>query len=295
MSDLLEKLLKSILTGMTISPETLKFDNTSNIIGTNGVIEQMWGVIASIATTLTILYFVLEINRKMMFERDDFTLKSIGAPLFKLIIAIAIIDNGVDIINGILSGHDALVTQAADWGSSADTAITYTAEKNPFKSFGLIQQLAIFIPMIVAWMISLVVTFLFWYKAIGYKIEFLFRIGITPIALADIYSGNNSNAIRWLKGFLGLVLYGVSFLVLPKIAYALADGMIIKLLEDNGTLTKDAINGIKNGKDTGSIIAILAGDSIWTVIKYIIMKMLAPIAALGSLSAVKQMTKEAVS
>lgn len=295
MSDLLEKLLKSILTGMTISPETLKFDSTSNIIGTNGVIEQMWGVIASIATTLTILYFVLEINRKMMFERDDFTLKSIGAPLFKLIIAIAIIDNGVDIINGILSGHDALVTQAADWGSSADTAITYTAEKNPFKSFGLIQQLAIFIPMIVAWMISLVVTFLFWYKAIGYKIEFLFRIGITPIALADIYSGNNSNAIRWLKGFLGLVLYGVSFLVLPKIAYALADGMIIKLLEDNGTLTKDAINGIKNGKDTGSIIAILAGDSIWTVIKYIIMKMLAPIAALGSLSAVKQMTKEAVS
>ena len=295
MSDLLEKLLKSILTGMTISPETLKFDNTSNIIGTNGVIEQMWGVIASIATTLTILYFVLEINRKMMFERDDFTLKSIGAPLFKLIIAIAIIDNGVDIINGILSGHDALVAQAKDWGSSADTAITYTAEKNPFKSFGLIQQLAIFIPMIVAWMISLVVTFLFWYKAIGYKIEFLFRIGITPIALADIYSGNNSNAIRWLKGFLGLVLYGVSFLVLPKIAYALADGMIIKLLEDNGTLTKDAINGIKNGKDTGSIIAILAGDSIWTVIKYIIMKMLAPIAALGSLSAVRQMTKEVVS
>lgn len=290
MSELLEKLLNSILTGATISPNSLKFNADGTVL--NGIITSMWNYISAIAITLSIVYFVLEINRKMMFERDDFTLKSIGAPFFKLIIAYALITNGVTIINGVLSGHDALVEEAAKWGTMGDPK---ALSSNPFKDFGLIQQLAIFIPMILAWVVSLVTVFLFWYKSLGYKIEFLFRIGVTPIALADVYSGNNSNAIRWLKGFLGLALYGIAFIVLPRIAYALADSMMASFMQSGG-ISEEARNKMKeSGASEADIIAVLVKDSIWLVVKYIVMKMLAPIAALGALSSVRQVTKEVTS
>lgn len=290
MSELLEKLLNSILTGATISPNSLKFNADETVL--NRIITSMWDYISAIAITLSIVYFVLEINRKMMFERDDFTLKSIGAPLFKLIIAYALITNGVTIINGVLSGHDALVEEAAKWGTMEDPK---ALSSNPFKDFGLIQQLAIFIPMILAWVVSLVTVFLFWYKSLGYKIEFLFRIGVTPIALADVYSGNNSNAIRWLKGFLGLALYGIAFIVLPRIAYALADSMMASFMQSGG-ISEEARNKMKeSGASEADIIAVLVKDSIWLVVKYIVMKMLAPIAALGALSSVRQLTREVTS
>jgi hypothetical protein len=64
----------------------------------------------------------------------------------------------------------------------------------------------------------------------------------------------------------------------------------------SGGISEAARNKMKeSGASEADIIGVLVKDSIWLVVKYIVMKMLAPIAALGVLSSVRQVTREVTS
>lgn len=107
-----------------------------------------------------------------------------------------------------------------------------------------------------------------------YKLELLFRLSVLPIAVADIYGGRHSNAIRYIKGFLALGLYGVALVALPRIALTLATAMTTEQLA--------ALTGAGGDPD------IVAGLSC------LLMYLVAPFAAIAASNVAKQASKEAL-
>lgn len=292
MESFLENLLLSILRGVSISADSLKI-STADSSALNTVVKDMFNAVMLIGTGLTIAYFLIEINRKMMFERDDFTVKSAVAPLFKLAIVLFILENSWNIVQALVNAHNDIIAASADWGKDgagkALGEITDLGGEHPFSSLGLVAKCIACLPMIIAWLVSCVCTFVYWYKSIGYKIEFLYRIGLTPVAFADVYSGNNSNMYRWFKGFFAFALYGAAFIIIPKITYRLVLDTYSVFWTGAGekALSKDAL------ENPVGMVTLIAGSGIWTFIKFVFLQLLAPIAAIGTISSVRQLTKEA--
>lgn len=284
MSDFFEELIKTTL-GYVISA-------TDSVFGKDGaklqfgnsflsLSNKLWGYLSLVAIGLTLIYFLIELNRKLALEGGDFNMKSMFSPFLKLMIAIAILSQGATIFSTILDLNNSFVKEASsyditelDTGEATDGKynILNDDQREEFakeladKTSGLIVTVFACVAMLLMYLITLVLNLVWFYKACMFKIEFLWRIGITPIGLTDIYSGNNSNAIRWCKGTLALAVYGMGLVVLPKLA--------LVLMADSFTL---AVTG-----------------GFWNCLASIASCIIAPLAALGSASAVKQISKEAL-
>jgi len=140
--------------------------------------------------------------------------------------------------------------------------------RDAMADLGMVQAVIFCLILLLAYLVSLVVMLVWMYKAVSYKLEVLFRVAITPVALADVYSGSHSNAFRWLKGFLALALYAVAIIILPKIATLLGASLLA----------------------TG----LASGAGLWDLTRALFTLFVAPFAALGVASTVKQMCKEAL-
>lgn len=225
MKDLLKALIDAILANCTgASSKTIEFQQSEV-----DLMSEMWGYFAFVGIAMTLIYFILEMNRKFALEGGDLTIKSFFAPFLKLMIAIAVLSQGGKIIGAILSINNAMAKAAggtpnADgvleggWFTYDSSAATDGNLKSIIDGYGLIQMVGIIMPLLLCFVVSLVLKLVWWYKGILYKLEVLFRLGIAPVSFADVYSGQNSNAIRYLKGFLALGIYGVALVTLPSIA-----------------------------------------------------------------------------
>ncbi len=124
---------------------------------------------------------------------------------------------------------------------------------------------------VISWLLNTILSLVWWWKALQYKLEFVFRVGYAPVAFADIYNGLNSSSIRYIKGFIALGLYGASLLLLPKISQALAYDVLLK---------------------AGDLNAL---TDIWSLFVGLIQaSVIAPFAAITASSAVKTIAREAM-
>lgn len=266
----IEELLK---TGCDTS--YVKFDNVTNL---ETIVNTMWGYIETFAIGLTIIFFLIEINRHWVFEGNDITMKSIAAPLIKLVAAVGIISFSGDIFGGILGMNDTFV----NWADGAFTA-ALSADLNSGlngtsvgeivnNKVGFLEKVILVLPVLLAYLITIACNLVFIYKGFLYKIEFIARLMFAPIAMADVYSWQNSNAIRYIKGTIALVLYAGCLVILPKITMSIA-------IVDFQNTAQEMIQG-----DVDVLVIILK----------ILELCVAPIAAIGVTGAAKTLTKEAV-
>lgn len=235
------------------------------------LIAVVWNYVALVGIGLTLIYFLMEMNQKLALEGRDLNMKSFMAPFLKLLIAIAVLSQGGKIVGLLLSLNDsfiqtmdatALIT-GTDATGGAETG--YGALKEKIADEGLLFQLGLVIPILIMWLISMVLCLVWWYKSVVYKLEVLFRVAITPIGLADVYSGQNSNAIKYLKGFLVLGIYAASMILLPRIGVLMALGDIA-----------DA-------------------DGIWEILKEVVkLAFIVPFAALSCANLARTAAKEAL-
>lgn len=278
------------------------------------VIERMWDYFAVIGIGLTLVYFLLELNQKYALEGRDITLKTFGIPFLKFMFAIAILARSGDMIGWVftwgnsaydyaagivdtdaymddltngLNNIDANIKNSVTGLISTDTDDEEQAAAAESIGNALVTGLnglkigpsiTLLLMSVLMLLVNIVLSIVWTYKAIAYKLEVLYRVGLTPIAMADIYSGHNSGAIRWIKGCVGLVLYGMSFVILPKLANVLTiqqlTDTITGMLTNIADLTFDFNDIITYVVRLGACIA-------------------APFAALGCLSAIRQLIKEA--
>jgi hypothetical protein len=155
------------------------------------------------------------------------------------------------------------------FGTSGGTGLdASTVAGQLVDSMGFWTQIFACLLFMLAWVVATIVQLIWNYKALTYQLELLFKVGITPVALTDIY-GNSQNAIKWLKSLLGFVLYGASFMVIPKI------GMVVA-----GSHFTNAINSFSSD------------PNLFNVVSGVIAILIVPIAELGVMGSVKQLCKE---
>lgn len=270
MDDVLNGILDALINGgggTDAIAESLKFKAS-----TMSIVNSIWGYFVIFGIGMTLVYFLMEMNSRYALDGRDMNFKTFFSPFLKLMIAIAVLSQGAKIVGWLMGFHNNFIKYSVDnfkFSTAEVTSGTSVLSANLSTTKGFIDGLAFFgkivmiLPLMLMWIVNLILSLVWQYKAIGFKIEYLFRVAITPIALSDVYSGQNANAVRWLKGFIALSLYGMAFIVIPRIGGSLA------------------------------ITGLAEPSSIWESIKSLCeMILLIPIAELGVLSAVKQLTKE---
>lgn len=278
MEDFFKALLMAIFDTTAIDTKWLKFGGFSNFTVIN-MVNTVWKYLAFFGVALTLVYFLIELNSKLALEgAQNMTMKSFMAPFLKLVIACVVLTNGAKIVGSLLSVNDKMVDWAKTGILSDKVAVDKDKDGVPdkqedvfdglldnFKDFNIVEKGIIIIVTVLVWVVSMILSLAWIFKAIMYKLEVLWRTAITPVALADVYSGNHSNALRWLKGFIGLSLYAMAFMAMPRVA---------------------------------AILAFNAGSAdeagIWGLLKILISTLIAPFAALGVMGTIKQMCKEAL-
>lgn len=253
------------------SAEQIKIDQTQIAL-----IDPIWHYFILFGVFLTIVYFIIEINKKWAFEGQMITIKTIFIPFAKLIIAIILMANAANIF-GVIAGFN---NSFADWSENLSSSFTNSESGQGvgatiMNSLDFWAKVIIMFPIIMAFAVTLICNLVWIYKALLYKVELIVRIAFAPIALADIYSGLSSTAIKYIKGTISLVLYGGCLIMLPKLCIMIGLG---DFLISWNTL-------VAGGIDAKSIFDIIVN---WLKI------IIAPIAAIGLSSAAKTILKETV-
>lgn len=237
-------------------------------------INPFWNALCIFAVGLSIVYFLIEMNKKYLFEAKDMNIKSMFLPFLKLGLSIGVLSMGADLVSSILGFHNAFITKI-------DNDMVYSMTASPMTggeistvagklvdSMGFWTQIFACLLFMFGWIIGAIVQLVWNYKALTYQLELLLKVGVTPVALADVYS-NSQGAIKWIKSLLAFVLYGASFMVVPKIGMIVASGQFTS-----------AINGFSSD------------PNIFNVFSGIIAIIIIPIAELGVMGSVKQLCKE---
>lgn len=263
-------LLELAINNQGVQPESLHISETAIVL-----IRPLWSELSLVGFGLTIVFFVVEINKIYAFEGRDMNIKSFLKPFLKFAVALYALSNATEIISTFLNWHNSFVTfvdgafSAGDLGDLDGNSVA----QDLLDSMSTVTKIISVFFLCPTFSFGLIMSLVWTYKAYGYQFELIYRVGITPIALADIYSGMNANAIKWLKGFFGLALYGVSFMAIPRL------GTIIMI--DQFTKSLDALMD-------GSVASIIP------LITTLLGALLVPVAELGVLSTIKQMCKEAI-
>lgn len=286
MKDIVKEIMLSIVSGCIgstgINADELLIEQSAvNLIG------GIWEYFALVGIGMSIIYFLMEINRKLAFERSDFTMLSFAAPFLKFVASIVVITNGGKLIGWIVSAGNAFITWANDTFDPAWTAQEHLSAVVDVmtESLGFFMALALILPAFVMFVVTIVCSLVWKFKALMFKIEMLFRIGISPIALADVYSGQNAQAIRWLKAMLGLGIYGASIIIVVKLGNAIAtEGMANELMDTFGiTVAAD-----------GTVSTTDIDIGVWDLITAFAGMLVVPIAELGVIGAIRSAIKEAL-
>lgn len=241
------------------------------------LVQPIWQYFILFGVCLTIVYFVIELNKKWAFEGQSLSIKTVFIPFAKLTIAIILMANAAKLFGVLASFNNGF----AEWSEGIATSFVYGGDEGNevgasiMKNLDFWAKIIIIFPIIMAFSVTLICNLVWVYKALLYKVELIVRVAFAPIALADIYSGLNANAIKYIKGTLSLILYGGCLIMLPKLCIMIGLGDFMQ---------------IWNNLATGDVDAKGIFDIILAFVKIIV----APIAAIGLSSAAKNLLKEAV-
>lgn len=263
MNNLINNVIEAMTNSSSIDVRWLLFEDNSLFL----FIDQIWDYVFIIGLGMTLIYFLLEVNQKLALEGRDLTMKSFFAPFLKLLIAVAVMANGAKVVSWLLTFNNTFVSYVDSnltLSISPNDSGVYDAMRDALLNMDIISKVIAALPLLLCWGITLALQIVWIYKAIAYKLEVVWRVGITPIAMADVYSGQQSHALRYLKNFLVLGIYAASMIVLPRIA---------------NTLVLNTAVTVNNLFDIFAAFAQM---------------IMAPFAALGTLSVAKTAAKEAL-
>lgn len=263
MNNLINNVIEAMTNSSSMDVRWLLFEDNSLFL----FIDQIWDYVFIIGLGMTLIYFLLEVNQKLALEGRDLTMKSFFAPFLKLLIAVAVMANGAKVVSWLLTFNNTFVSYVDSnltLSISPNDSDVYDAMRDALLNMDIISKVIAALPLLLCWGITLALQIVWIYKAIAYKLEVVWRVGITPIALADVYSGQQSHALRYLKNFLVLGIYAASMITLPRIANTLVLNTAVTV------------------------------DNLFDIFAAFAQMIMAPFAALGALSVAKTAAKEAL-
>ena len=242
----------------------------------------IWDYFILVGIGLTVVYFILDLNRKWMFEGQNMTIKSFAAPLLKLIIAVILMANAGWFFGSLFSFNYGFAIFLDYLGIGSGLGLgDDDLGGNMMKQLGFWEKIIMIFPLILGFAVAIICNLVWAYKALIYKIELIVRTAFAPIALADIYSGLNAAAIKYIKGTLALILYGGCLIILPKLTLAVGAENFLNMM--------NKMTNIMQSDSFGS-----AMSDIFNVILAWFGLVICPIAGIGLTGAAKTITKEAM-
>ncbi len=181
----------------------------------------MWDTFSIVGVGFLIIYFLMELNKIALMSQGNLTMQAFFAPFLKFVCGVAVVCNGNKVIGWILSANNWLMKEA-DENFILDPYNPATSPsmgnlKEQISKLGFFDCVWVILGCFVCALISMLVELIMIYNAYARKLEILFRVGLTPISLGDIYKGTDSTAVRYVKKLLALALYGCAFIVIVKI------------------------------------------------------------------------------
>jgi len=252
--------------------------NTNNLVivpSELDIAETIWDMVAPLGLCICLLYFLIDINRTMLMEGNNFTLKSLGNPLLKFGAGLAFIQYGDDIMCDLLSFGNAMILWSTQiTGASVNVSDFLSDLNDMINEGGFWQTVMMLLMCIVLWLTSLIVALIIDFKMLILKFEIIFRVGFAPIAMGDVFDGKQSHGLRYCKKLLACFTYGMGMILVLRMGMQIASASFL-------TGDKDLTN-----------LAVQAGDMIWTTAKVIIMPVIIPLAEIGALGLVKQASND---
>lgn len=229
--DFVIEMLNFIITSDTgMVNEYLTFTEAEGLIMT-----KIWNYFEVVGVSLTLIFFFIELSKIELEQRGEVTLQSLLAPFLKVVIAFMLIMSGKEIITSFFGFNNGIVEYI-----EANSLVVEEPPKTPSGSaitpespsggaiealvdeLGLLPLVMVSLASIILWLLSRLCYLVIAYQAISRKIEMILRAGFTPIAIGDVYRGADGNAVRYLKKFLALCLWGYAMLAIIQIGNFLA-------------------------------------------------------------------------
>ncbi len=200
--------------------DRVKLDDSECEIATT-----LWDDLAAFAYLLAITYFIIDMNKNVLAAQSSWSIQQLANPLLKLGAILFIIDNGKIVVDAVKEVGNSFIDLCKNSlaAGTPETILMKDDMVKMIKDLKLGPALVFVIAMLLTWIISCIVRFIFLYKSIVYKIELVLRVAITPIVLGDFWEGKNSAGVRWLKKLFGVFMYGGSFILILIIGAKLAE------------------------------------------------------------------------
>jgi hypothetical protein len=245
-------------------------------------VAEIWDYFILLGLGLTVVYFIIDLNKKWMFEGQNLSLKTMMLPFFKLIIAVIVMANAGWLFGALCSFSNgfARFLEGLSIGNSLTPNVNDVGG-TMIKQFGFWEKIIMLFPLIIGFAVSVVCNLVWAYKALVYKIELVVRVAFAPVALADVYSGMNASAIKFIKGTLALILYGGCLIIIPKLTLAVGADNFLNMMDEISTTVASADFVTKT-------------SNVFNVILSWIGLIICPIAGIGLTGAAKTITKEAL-
>lgn len=247
-------------------------------------ISDVWDYFIMMGIGLTVVFFILDLNKRWGFEGQSLTLKTMMIPMLKLVIAVILMIKAGTIFSFICDFNNIFANALENMDFAKGIKMPTengTAGDNIMKVLGFWEKIIMIFPLVIGFAVGIICNLVWAYKALIYKIELIVRVGFAPIALADIYSGLNASAIKYIRGTLALVLYGGCLIILPRVTLAVGAAS----LQD----AMDTIAAMASGTDLSNGIS-----NVFNVILQWFSVIICPIAGIGLTGAAKTLTKEAM-
>lgn len=214
-----------------------------------------------IGLLLTVAYFIIELNKTMLMQGGDFTIKTFYAPFMKFTIGVIMILILSDLIVYFAGFNNAIVDEFAKldkdsndgakivWSSTEDTCTEITSDykgkkyrflkmnsegKFPgvdelaeqIKEMSLFERLAGVCNTLLIGLGAAVASLVMMYQAISRKIEMVLRTVFFPLSAGDVFEGNHSGMIKYFKKMLALALSGLGMIMIIAIGTSLQMSMM---------------------------------------------------------------------
>lgn len=214
MGDWIMDFIANMFEGMngisTAVVDMMKFDDT-----VLNFMANIYNWILPLAYSIIVLYFLIEVTDKA--SSSNYTLEMFLKSFIKLMIAEIIISHAMDIISVFIGFSNWALDSSVNINISA-TANSTTTDYSEFNNLGFIEKVFMFIPMLITYLLSKIATVVIYIMVISTKIEIILRGGFMCLALSTISeNGMKSSGIKYIKKFLGCMLYGASIILVLKI------------------------------------------------------------------------------
>lgn len=206
-----------------------------------GVINSYYPFFAGIGFCLCLIFFLMEVNKVMLMQGNDFTMKSLMSCFLKYGVCMMCIFGGTLIITGLLNINNAVINKmfsGSGFGGQDDGVLSSLYEAIDNMKFGIFEGIAFILIMLVIALVSMIVMVIYWYQAISRKLEIILRCTFLGVSLGDIFNGKDSNGIKNCRKILALGLYGGGLCLLLKIQFLMQEDMVVKSLNLNGTFVE---------------------------------------------------------